>query len=217
MNENIDRFSRCKMLFGNKFEDISNLKIIILGVGGVGGHALDCLYRSGVQDITIVDFDTFDITNQNRQIGSNHINKIKVDTLKNIYPGIKTKNEKITKEWVYTNDLSEYDFIFDAIDDIYPKVELIKKYYKTIITTSGSAKRIDPTKIEYISIWKTFNDPFIRKIRNLLKKDGFNKKLNIVFSGENPVSTQKGSYIGVTASFGLAMCSYCINKTLSKV
>jgi tRNA A37 threonylcarbamoyladenosine dehydratase len=217
MDENIDRFSRCKMLFGDKFENIQKLKVIILGVGGVGSHALDCLYRSGVSDITIVDFDTFDITNQNRQIGSDSIDCIKVEVLQNLYPGIKIKNERVTKEWVKENDLSSYNFIFDAIDDIYPKVELIKKYYKTIITTSGSAKRIDPTKIEYISIWKTYNDPFIRKIRNLLKKDGFNKKLNIVFSGENPISTEKGSYIGVTAAFGLAMCSYCINKTLSKV
>jgi len=217
MNENIDRFSRCKMLFGDKFENIQNLKIIILGVGGVGSHALDCIYRSGVKDITIVDYDTFDITNQNRQIGSEHIDKIKVEVLQNLYPGIKIRDEKITKDWVKQSDLSSYDYIFDAIDDIYPKVELIKKYYKTIITTSGSAKRIDPTKIEYISIWKTFNDPFIRKIRNLLKKDGFTKKLNIVFSGENPISTEKGSYIGVTAAFGLAMCSFCINKVLSKV
>jgi len=213
----MNRFSRCKMLFGDKFEHIQKLKIIILGVGGVGSHALDCLYRSGITDITIVDYDTFDITNQNRQIGSEHIGSIKVEVLQNIYPGIKIKNEKITKEWVYENDLSSYDYILDAIDDIYPKVELIKKYYKTIITTSGSAKRIDPTKIEYISIWKTFNDPFIRKIRNLLKKDGFTKKLNIIFSSENPISTQKGSYIGVTAAFGLAMCSFCINKALSKV
>jgi len=215
MDENIDRFTRCKMLFGDKFEDIANLKIIILGVGGVGSHALDCLYRSGVSDITIVDYDTFDITNQNRQIGSQYIDKIKVEVLKELYPGIKIKNEKITKEWVHSNDLSSYDFVFDAIDDIYPKVELIKKYYKTIITTSGSAKRIDPTQIQYISIWKTFNDPFIRKIRNVLKKDKFTKKLNIVFSSENPISTDKGSYIGVTASFGHAMCSLAINKALS--
>ena len=213
----MDRFSRCKMLFGDKFENIKELKIIILGVGGVGSHALDCLYRSGVSDITIVDYDTFDITNQNRQIGSENIDCLKVDVLKELYPGIKTKNERVTKEWVIENDLSSYDFILDAIDDIYTKVELIKKYYKTIITTSGSAKRIDPTKIKYESIWNTFNDPFIKKIRNLLKRDGFYRKLKIVFSEESAVSTEKGSYIGVTAAFGLAMCSFAINKALSKV
>jgi len=54
------RFERCKMLFGNDFEKITKAKIIILGIGGVGGHALDCLYRSGVKDITIVDFDIYD-------------------------------------------------------------------------------------------------------------------------------------------------------------
>jgi len=210
------RFQRCKMLFGDNYELIQNMKVIILGVGGVGSHALDCLYRSGVKDITIVDFDTFDETNQNRQIGSENIGEIKVETLQKLYPNIKILNEKITKQWVKDSDLFSYDFIFDAIDDIYPKVELLKKYYKTIISTSGSAKRIDTTQIQYISIWKTFNDPFIRKIRTILKKDGFNKKLNIVFSSENPVSTEKGSFIGVTASFGLTMCSIAINKTLSK-
>jgi len=217
MNENIDRFTRCKMLFGDKFSNIQNLKIIILGVGGVGSHALDCLYRSGVEDITIVDFDTFDITNQNRQIGAQNIDKLKVEVLKELYPGIKIRNQRVTKQWVIDNDLSSYDFILDAIDDIYPKIELIKKYYKTIITTSGSAKRIDPTKIKYESIWETFNDPFIKIIRKTLKKDGFNKKLKIVFSTEAPISTEKGSYIGVTAGFGLAMCSFAINKALSKV
>ena len=63
------RFQRCRELFGDDFNKIANAKVIILGVGGVGSYVLDCLYRSGVQNITIVDFDRFDITNQNRQIG----------------------------------------------------------------------------------------------------------------------------------------------------
>lgn len=210
------RFTRSKMLFGDKYKDIENLNIIILGVGGVGSHALDCLYRTGVKNITIVDYDIFDITNQNRQIGSEFVDEVKVEVLQRLYPNIKIRNEKITRQWVQHSDLFGYDFIIDAIDDIYPKVELIKKYYKTIITTSGSAKRVDSTKIKYISIYKTINDPFIRKIRNLLKKDKFTKKLNIVFSDELPISTQKGSFVGVTASFGLTICSIIINKILSK-
>jgi len=212
----MDRFARCKMLFGDKFQDIQSLKVIILGVGGVGSHALDCLYRSGVSDITIVDYDTFDITNQNRQIGSEAVGENKVEQLLKLYPNIKIKNEKVTKQWVWDGDLYKYDFIFDCIDDIYPKVELIKKYYKTIITTSGSAKRVDSTKIDYISIWETSNDPFIRMIRKLLKKDGFKKRLKVVFSSEEPKDTSKGSFIGVTANFGLTMCSVAINKVLSK-
>ena len=212
----MDRFTRCKMLFGDKFNNIQNLKIIILGVGGVGSHALDCLYRSGVKDITIVDYDTFDITNQNRQIGSDAVGINKIDELLKIYPDIKIINQRVTKQWIWDGDLSQYDFIFDCIDDIYPKVELIKKYYKTIITTSGSAKRVDSTKVQYLSIWETSNDPFIKMIRKLLKKDGFKKRLKVVFSDEEPITTDKGSFIGVTASFGLTMCSVAINKVLSK-
>ncbi|HIP11709.1 MAG TPA: tRNA threonylcarbamoyladenosine dehydratase [Arcobacter sp.] len=210
------KHERCKSLFGEDFSKLQNANIIILGVGGVGGHALDCLYRSGVENITIVDFDNYDESNQNRQIGSENIGAVKVEHLQSLYPNIKTINTRIDVQWVKENDLSSYDLILDAIDDIYPKIELIKKYYKKLISTSGSAKRIDPTKIEYISIWKTYNDPFIRKIRNYLKKDNFKAKFKVIFSGENPQCKDKGSFVGVTGSFGLAMCSIAINKILSK-
>ncbi len=210
------KYERCKMLFGDDFTKLQNAKIIILGVGGVGGHALDCLYRSGVTDITIVDFDRFDETNKNRQIGSEAIGAIKVEHLKTLYPSISIIDKRIDVNWVKDTDLSSYDFILDAIDDIYPKIELIKKYHKKLISTSGSANRIDSTKIEYISIWKTYNDPFIRKIRNYLKKDNFKSNFKIIFSGENPINKAKGSFVGVTGTFGLTMCSIAINKILSK-
>jgi tRNA A37 threonylcarbamoyladenosine dehydratase len=212
----MERFERCKMLFGDDFEKIQRAKIIILGVGGVGGHALDCLYRSGVKDITIVDFDTYDETNQNRQIGSDELGSVKVERLAKLYPGVKPINVKIDLDWVEQNPLNEYDLILDAIDDIKPKIAIIKKYHKKLISSGGSAKRIDPTKIEYISIWKTFNDPFIRKIRYELKKAKFTKNFKIIFSSEDPKCTTKGSFIGVTGSFGLTMCSIAINKILSK-
>ena len=213
----MDRFERCKMLFGQEdFEKIQKAKIILLGVGGVGGHALDCLYRSGIKDITIVDFDTYDITNQNRQIGSEELGAIKVERLERLYPGVKGINAKIDLEWIENNPLEEYDLILDAIDDIRPKVAIIKRYYKKLISSGGSAKRIDPTKIEYVNIWKTYNDPFVRKIRDTLKKDGFRKNFKIIFSAENPKCTTKGSFAGVTGSFGLTMCSLAINKILSQ-
>jgi len=74
------RYDRCRKLF-SKFERIEKLKILICGVGGVGGYALDCLYKSGVKDITVVDYDTFDETNRNRQIGSDFVGKKKVEVL----------------------------------------------------------------------------------------------------------------------------------------
>jgi len=209
------RFERCKMLFGDNFSKIQNANIIILGVGGVGGYALDCLYRTGVHNITIVDFDTFDETNQNRQIGSEAVGEYKVHHLQTLYPNIKIINQKIDVAWVENSDLNGYDLILDAIDDIKPKVEIIKKYYKKLISSGGSAKKIDPTKIEYISLWKTTNDPFLRKIRTLLKKDKFTKNFKVIWSSEVPKVVTKGSFVGVTGSFGLTMCSLAIEMIVS--
>jgi len=212
-----DRFERCRILFGDNFSKIQSAKVIILGVGGVGGYALDCLYRSGVSDITIVDFDRYDITNQNRQIGSEAVGLYKVEHLKTIYPEVKIINQKIDMEWVASTDLNEYELILDAIDDIKPKVELIKKYYKKMISSGGSAKKTDPTKLEYISLWKTTNDPFLRKIRTMLKKDKFDKNFKVIWSSEVPKIVPKGSFVGVTGTFGLTMCSIAIDKIINKV
>ena len=210
------RYSRCKKLFGDNFTTLQNAKIIILGVGGVGGHALDCLYRSGIEDITIVDYDTYEQTNQNRQIGSDAIGAVKVEHLKTLYPNITAINTKIDLQWVANFDMTKYNLILDAIDDIKPKIQLIKKYYKKLISTTGSAKRIDPTQIEYINIFKTYNDPFARKIRDGLKKERFNKNFKVIFSAELPQCKELGSFVGVTGSFGLAMCSIAIKKLLSE-
>ncbi|MEA3384278.1 MAG: ThiF family adenylyltransferase [Campylobacterota bacterium] len=210
------KHDRCKKLFGTDFSKLKNSKIIILGVGGVGGYALDCLYRSGIENITIVDYDIFDETNQNRQIGSDLVGSIKVDHLKTIYPNITAINQKIDIEWVNSFDMSCYDLILDAIDDIKPKIQIIKKYHKKLISTTGSAKRIDPTKIEYIDIFKTYNDKFAKKIRDELKKERFNKSFKVIFSSELPQCKDMGSFVGVTGAFGLTMCSIAVKKVLSE-
>jgi len=215
--ENSSRYARCEKLFGDDFQKLQKAKIVILGVGGVGGFALDCLYRTGITDITIVDYDTFDETNQNRQIGSDAVGSVKVDHLKTLYPTVEAINQKIDLEWIENFDFDKYDLILDAIDDIKAKVELIKRYHKKLISTTGSAKRIDPTKIEYVNIFKTYNDPFARKIRDELKKANFNKNFKVVFSSENPNCKDLGSFVGVTGSFGLTMGSIAIKKLLSEM
>ncbi len=210
------KYSRCETLFGDNFEQLKDTKIIILGVGGVGSFALDCLYRTGITNITIVDYDTFEESNQNRQIGSEALGEHKVYALEKRYPGITAINKKIDLEWVKEFDLSSYDLILDAIDDIRPKIEIVKKYYKKLISTTGSAKRIDPTQIEYKSIWDTHNDSFAKKMKYELKKDHFNKKFKVVTSSEGPKCKELGSFVGVTGAFGLTMCSVAIQKILSK-
>ncbi len=200
------RYERCKRLF-SKFDALKNLKILICGVGGVGGYALDCLYRSGVKNITIIDYDTFDITNQNRQIGSEFVGEKKVEVLANIYKGITPIDMKLTPENLNNIEFDKYDIVIDAIDDIPAKTELIKKAYPKIISSMGAAKRIDPTKIRIESIWKTNTDPLAKKIRDKLKKDNFKGDFKVVYSIEKPIKCDMGSFVGVTGAFGFALCS----------
>ena len=213
------QYDRTKKLFGDDvFEKFKDVKLILLGVGGVGSFALDALYNTGITNITIVDFDTYEESNKNRQMGSfGNIGRIKVEALKEKYPLVTPIHVKITPEWIDNFDFSSYDYILDAIDDVKPKVHLIKKHFTKIISTSGGAKRIDPSKIEYISIWDTYNDPFIKKIRTELKAQGFKKKFKVIFSSELPMCLEKGSFEGVTGSFGLMMASVTIQKLLNKL
>lgn len=213
------KYDRTKKLFGEDvFEKFKDVKLILLGVGGVGSFALDALYNTGITNITIVDFDTYEESNLNRQMGSfGNIGRIKVEALKEKYPEVTPIHIKITPEWIDNFDFSSYDYILDAIDDIKPKVHLIKKHFTKIISTSGGAKRIDPSKIEYISIWDTYNDPFIKKIRTELKTQGFKKKFKVIFSSELPMCLEKGSFEGVTGSFGLMMASVTIQKLINKL
>lgn len=208
------RHARTKLVFGEEvFGRLQNAKILLLGVGGVGSFCLDCLYRSGVRDITIVDFDRYDLTNQNRQMHSEqHAGELKVEALKTHYPEVIAMAEKITPEWVDEFDFEPYDLVLDAIDDMRAKLALIQKCYPKLISSVGSAKRLDPTKIEVRSIWKTEGDPFASKIRNELRKRKFKGDFSCICSTELPRIKEKGSFVAVTGSFGLAMCSLALRR-----
>ena len=209
------RFERCRMLFGEEdFEKIQKSKILILGVGGVGSYALDCLYRSGVTDITILDYDTFDETNRNRQIGSDAVGEVKVEALEKLYPGVKTINHKMDMAWVASFDFEPYDIVIDAADTTKVKIEVAKKCYKKLIMALGSAKRYDANKIEVASIWKTHGDALARKIRNELKKAKFDRNFTVVFSPEEDKRKEKGSCVAVTGAVGLTVCSEAIKRIL---
>jgi len=211
------RYQRCKLLFGEEgFKKIQNTKILILGVGGVGSYALDCLYRSGVSNITVVDYDKFDTTNQNRQIGSERVGEFKVDVLKELYPKIETINQKMDIEWVKSFDFEPFDYVIDSADTTPVKVEVAKRVYSKLIMSAGSAKRWDSSKIEVASIWKTHGNALARKIRSELRKAGFKKNFKVVFSSEEEKSKTNGSFVGVTGSFGLRICSEVIKEILEK-
>jgi len=207
------KYDRIELLLGDDFKKLEDANIILLGVGGVGSFCLDCLYRSGVKNITIVDFDTYDESNQNRQMWSElHEGELKVEALKRHYPELKIINKRIDEEWVWAFNFDTYDLVLDAIDDRNAKLALAQKCYKKLISSFGGAKRMDPTKIKVDDIWKSYGDKFGSKIRYELKKRGFKKKYKVIFSSEEANIKEKGSFMGVTATFGLTMCGEAIKK-----
>jgi len=209
------RYERCRELFGEEnFAKLQEAQVLILGVGGVGGHALDCLYRSGVVNITIIDYDSYEISNQNRQIASDAIGETKTVVLAQRYKGIRAINQKMDMAWVESFDFSAYDIIIDAADTTKVKIEIAKKEYKKVIMSLGSAKRYDSSKIEVASIWKSHGDALGRKIRNELKKAKFDRNFTVVFSPEEDRCKEKGSCIAVTGAFGLTICSEAIKRII---
>ena len=211
------RFERCRMLFGEEgFEKLQKAKILILGVGGVGSYALDCLYRSGVKDITILDCDCYDESNRNRQIGSDAVGESKVETLLSLYPDIHGIETRMDMAWVASFDFEPYDIIIDAADTTRVKIEVAKKCYKKLIMAMGSAKRYDTSKIEVASIWKTHGNALARKVRNELKKAKFDRNFTVIFSPEEDRCKEKGSCVAVTGAFGLTACSEAIKRILDR-
>ena len=209
------QYDRVRSLFGDDFVKIQNAKVLLLGVGGVGGVCLDCLYRSGFKDITIVDFDIFDETNQNRQLYSeNYLGEVKVNALKKHYKNINVIKCQVTPSWIDEFDFESYDVVLDAIDDVKSKVALAKKCHKKLISSLGSAKRYDASQVKVDTIWNSYGDKFGAKIRYELRKAGFKKKYKVIFSSEEAKVKNSGSFMGVTATFGLFMCSEIIKKVI---
>jgi len=209
------RYERSRMLLGEDFAKLQGANVLLLGVGGVGSFCLDCLIRSGVSDITIVDFDTYDETNQNRQLWSeHHVGESKVQALKAHYPQITVIEKRIDEGWVASFDFDPYDLVLDAIDDTKAKLALAERCHAKLISATGSAKRLDPTKIEVGTIWTAHGDRFAAKLRYELKKRRFSKKYPVIYSSEPPRVKVKGSFMGVTAAFGLTMCSLAVRRII---
>lgn len=215
-----------KIISEDKINELSNTSVLLVGVGGVGGSSLEMLIRSGIGNIIIVDYDTFEESNLNRQILSlkNNIGKSKVSVAlnraKEINPLINVLaiNEKIDENFV----IPKTDYIIDACDDIKAKVLLASFAYKNnikIISSCGTGNRINPSMLKISNIWKTEYDPLAKKLRYELRKANFKYKLPVVFSTEKPLIKEKGS-VGSMALVpncaGILLSSYVINDIISK-
>ncbi|MCQ2455502.1 MAG: tRNA threonylcarbamoyladenosine dehydratase [Clostridia bacterium] len=199
-----ERFLRNEMLFG--CENVSKLKtkkVIVFGIGGVGGYIVEALARSGVGFIDIVDNDTVALSNINRQILAleSTVGNYKVQICKarilDINPDctVNTYKKFFLPENSNEFDFSKYDYIIDAVDTVSAKIELAdcaKKANVPIISSMGTANKIDPTKFEVEDIFKTSVDPLARIMRSELKKKNIDS-LKVVYSKEMPIKNNKNN------------------------
>lgn len=195
----MEELSRLEMLIGeDKVGSLKDKKIIVFGVGGVGGYVCEALARCGIGQIDIVDNDTVSLSNINRQIIALHstVGKYKVDVMKermlDINPSIRVNaiNKLFTRENSCEFDLSEYDYIIDAIDMISGKIELCviaQRLGKNIISSMGAGNKLNPCDFKISDIYKTRVCPLARVMRAELKKRGI-KKLKVAYSEEEPIS-----------------------------
>lgn len=196
-----ERFLRNELYFGkDTSEKLKNIKVCIVGLGGVGSYAVEALARLGVEHFVIIDKDTVDVTNLNRQIIAlqSTVGKYKTDVLKQrileINPSAKVKEYPVFFNKDNSNIILEenVDYVVDAIDTISCKFELIKLCLDNnikFISSMGMGNREDLTKLEITTLDKTNYDPVAKKLRELIRKeDRYNdlKKINVVFSKENP-------------------------------
>ena len=194
----IDAFSRLRLIIGNdSLEKIKTKRVIVFGLGGVGGNVCDALVRSGITDISIVDNDTVNITNINRQLIANHntIGRKKVDVmeehLKSLNPDVKvTKYDCFyLPENSDSFNFSKYDYVVDAIDTVSAKIDIVckcKTKHILVISALGCGNKMDPTKLEVSDIYKTEYDPLARVLRRELKKRNIDS-LKVVYSKEKPI------------------------------
>lgn len=223
-----ERFSRSSRILGKeRMEKLKNSSVIVFGIGGVGGAVLEALVRGGVGTVAIVDKDTVDITNINRQIiaTDNNIGEKKVDVAEkralSINPNVNIEKYDLfyLPETANQIDLSKYDFIVDAIDNVTAKLELIQRANELnvpIISSMGTGNKLHPELFEIADINKTSVCPLARVMRRELKNRGV-KKLTVVYSKEEPIKTDSsvpGSVSFTPPVAGYLMASYLIQKLI---
>ncbi len=224
-------YHRSELLLGNETMELIALKrVILFGVGGVGSWCAEGLVRSGIKHLTIVDFDTVNVTNINRQLmaTTKTIDQIKVDALKerllaiNPYAEITALHKVFTEETAEEFELGNYDYIIDAIDSLKDKAQLILMACKTdakLFSSMGAALKLDPTRIKVTEFWKVQGDPLARTLRKKFKSLGQfpERKFQCIYSdelltnrGTNAIGRENGSLVQITGIFGFMLAGLVI-------
>ena len=195
-------FERTEMLFGEEaMEKLAGSRVAVFGVGGVGGFVVEGLVRSGIGALDLVDHDTVDITNINRQIiaTTDTVGECKVEAaaqrIRSINPDCEVKTYQIfylpeTKDQF---DFSEYDYVVDAVDTVKAKMTLIeaaKEAGTPIISAMGAGNKTDPTAFRVADIYETSVCPLAKVVRKECRRRGIDS-LKVVYSPEEPVIPTK--------------------------
>ena len=222
-NEIFSRFTM--MLNDEQIKNLFSARIIVFGVGGVGGALVNMLVRSGIQNIAIVDFDTISLTNINRQLIANTktIGNLKVDEFEKQIVEI-NPNAKVTKypfkldeKTIESINFAEVDYIVDCIDDISAKKLLIKKAKELkipILCAMGAGNRYkEVPQFEITDISKTSYDKLAKIIRKFCSEERINK-LQVCYTKQKPLKFDCktiGSVVYYPINMASVMCSKIIN------
>lgn len=194
----LNQFSRTELLFGS--EALAKLKkahVAVFGIGGVGGHVVEALARSGVGSFDLIDNDTVAITNINRQIIAtlDTVGQPKVEVMRKRILSINPEAEITLHQCFFLPenkdefDFSKYDYVVDAVDTVAAKIAIVlaaKEAGVPVISSMGAGNKVNPAMFEVADIYKTSIDPLARVMRQAMKKHHI-KKLKVVYSKELPL------------------------------
>ncbi len=220
---------RLELLIGTEnIDKLKNSKVLVIGVGGVGGYAVEILARSGVGNLVLIDPDVVEETNINRQLVAltSTIGKYKVDVLKNRIEdmGLGT-SVSVFKEFIMDSNIEKYldvDYVIDACDTIFTKLSIIqncKKRNIPFISSMGTGNKMDPSKLEIIDLHQTSYDPVAKRLRKLVKDANITGEIPVVSSKEEKkVDGERviPSNAFVPASAGILCASYILNQIISR-
>ncbi|EGL38303.1 hypothetical protein HMPREF9624_01267 [Oribacterium asaccharolyticum ACB7] len=226
----LEQFSRTELLLGrDAIEKLSRAKVIVFGVGGVGGYAVEALARSGVGRIDLVDKDTVSLSNLNRQLIATRdtVGREKVEVMAERIHSINPDCEVHSYCCFYLPDTKEqfdfssYDYIIDAVDTVTAKLSLICEAERAgtpVISAMGAGNKLNPAAFKVSDIYQTRVCPLARVMRRECKKRGINK-LKVVYSEENPQKPQidrgvPGSVPFVPPVAGLILASEVVRDLL---
>lgn len=226
------------LIGGDACRRLAEARVLVVGVGGVGGYAAEMLARSGVGHLTLIDADDVAPTNLNRQLIAlrSTLGQPKTDLFarrfKDINSGVDVEPLRIFLNPENVDEILDrgFDYVVDAIDTVAPKTSLIAGCLRRgmrIISSMGAGGRLDPTKVGYADLWSTTEDGLARAVRQRLKKMGLRRPLKVVASSEAPrrrsvidldLPNKRSSYgtlPTIPSLFGIYLASHVIQKLIN--